>query len=288
MTRFPEHAVVNVHAATRLDGSCAVWVRVGPTDDVAELKAVYGPRLLGLQIGAECFRDVEWLGTLQGLRVRMRNVPLSAFRTRDVLEAIRNMQSTVVVLPDGQVLRQVNFLTSIGLRVHIDAGLADPQGEDLLRAVDFYIHNPLLTRPIEPFHGLLCHLAHGEGPDMWDIESERIGVDFYVDDDGRVGLSERWIARGLEYGELSNGWEGIEGSQVMQQLASFKAALFRQQSDCVFCVHMDICGGFLRADDPERSCIAWQQVFARLREETGRARELLDQAKDDAGTGPGA
>jgi len=276
MTAFPKQAIVNLPAGTLLEGDCLVSVRVTPHDDIPHLKRLYGKRLLNFEIGEGRHHDVGLCRSLEGTRLRIVTCGREPLQAGGVVEALKRTTPIFVIVPDENTLRNANTLTSLGFRVHIDAAAPVDSEDALLRALDFYLHNPLLSTPVEPFHTLLRTASASRGHDLWDIQSENVKINFYVSDNGEVALAKRWTSSGLNYGTLDNTWDEIVNGALMRRLLSFKADLFRQQNQCVFCRHLDLCGGFLRAVEPEWQCNIWQELFKTLRDEARKAKDLLD------------
>jgi radical SAM protein with 4Fe4S-binding SPASM domain len=195
----------------------------------------------------------------------------------ELVNALLDMEAVFVVRPDAKLIRNVNFLTSLNFRVHVETSALGELENSLLDAADFYVHNPILTTPVEPFHTLLHTICIGRGHNMWAIEAENVKTNFYVSHDGEVSLSKRWNADGLNYATLDDPWERIVNSELFQKLSDFRNELFRNKSPCVFCAYLDLCGGFLRAIDASWPCELWQQVFCVLRDEAKKGKELLQR-----------
>lgn len=279
MLSFPKGAKVNEPAGTFLDGQCSVSVRIHTEDDVPRLKEMYGRRLSNFEIDGESLRNLEFVRALAGMRVRILLADSGLFETGETVDALFCTEPVFAVKPDANLIRNLNFLTSLNFRVHIESGAAVQAEDSLLHAVDFYLHNPLLTTPVEPFHSLLHTVSRGRGYSMWDVEGENARTSFYVSDNGEVSLSKRWNIEGLNYGTLDDPWKKFVNSDLFRRLSAFRSELFRNKSSCVFCAHMDLCGGFLRAIDPDWPCELWQQVFLTLRGETQRAMQLQQETE---------
>jgi len=276
MTAFPNQAIVNVAAGTFPDADCLVSVRVKPHDDIPHLTRLYAKRLLNFEISEGAHHDPEFCRRLEGARIRILSCGHEPLPTAEIVDALKKTQCVFMIAPDERAVRNANSLTSLGFRAHIDAAAPVDSEQALLRALDFYLHNPLLSTPVEPFHTLLRTASASRGHDLWDIQSENVKINFYVSDNGEVALAKRWTSSGLNYGTLDNTWDEIVNGALMRRLLSFKADLFRQQNQCVFCRHLDLCGGFLRAVEPEWQCNIWQELFKTLRDEARKAKDLLD------------
>lgn len=275
--RFPGNVLVDTPAGRDPSGDCPVSVRVGPGDDVAELRKRYGARLYNFELGADTPLSPGLLRALKGSRVRIRWSAGTPLESDEVLQGLAGMMPVFEISPDERLLRHVNFFTSLNYVVHVDASAPIQNEEALLKTVDFYLHNPLLAVPVEPFHDLLRTASRGRGSDLWEIERENVCSNMFLVDSGEVTLSRRWYEKGLCYGSQDDSWEDIVGSELYATLSNFKVELFRRKNECVFCRHLDLCGGFFRAVDPRWPCGAWQRIFGILREEERRAKELQKQ-----------
>jgi len=277
MFSFPKYARVNIPSLKFLEGECFVSVRIDPEDDVRQLKAIYGRRLLNFEVDGASLRDLNFVRNLAGTRVRVLMVDRDLFESGEIVDALRQIHPVFILETGAKLRRNVNFLTSLNFQVHIYTNSANDVDDSLEFTADFYLHNPLLTIPIEPFHTLLCTLNHGQGYNLWDIESENVLSNFYVTESGAVSLSKRWNSNGLNYCSINSSWGQLIRSDLFRKLSSFKSELFRQMDCCIFCANFDLCGGFLRAVDSDRPCELWQRVFLTLRSEVKRAKNILQE-----------
>ena len=275
MPAFPDGTIVNLPASLGLDGSFGVIVRWEPGADADRLRKVYGPRLLGFEAESGRLGGPEALGALAGEPVLVRLGDRRHIEDGELLDAFRRLRLAFLVRPDEELFRTANFLTSLGYPVRIDLTAAVGSMEVLLRTLDFYLHNPVLSRPIEPFHSLLAAISSASMRTLWEIEAEDPRLNFYVGSGGRISLSRRWSEGGRHFGTLDDPWLDIIGSDLYLALGSWKARIFKERSPCAFCAHFDICAGFLRAVDAVWPCESWQRAFDILREEVGKARGLL-------------
>jgi radical SAM protein with 4Fe4S-binding SPASM domain len=273
--RIPSNIKANIPPAIIPADSNPVSVRISQNaQDIDTYRKTYAGRIFDFEIEDDIYHEPEIIKRLSGTRIRIKS-------TDTVFEIDRNLDSFRQILPiftvtaDDNLVRKINYLAGFGFQTHINMVIPAADGNQLEKALEFYLHNPLLKTPIEPFHSLLKTLAAGAGYSLWDTEYERAGSNIYIGDNGGVSLSERWLARDLTYGNLENSWEELSASDLFKKLKTFKAKLFQEKSDCIFCPHMDICGGFLRAVDTHWPCQAWIQVFDIMRREVKKARNLL-------------
>ena len=286
MSNFPKGTKVNIPAGKRIGGECFVSVRINPEDDARTLARLYGTRLLNFEINSETLFNAEFMHTLAGTRVRVLTTDMDLSEYSKILDGLDRLDPVFVAEPDADLLRRINFLTSLNFRIHIDATKPALPADCLERALDFYLHNPLLTIPIEPFHTLLYTINQGRGYSLWDIEAENVKSNFYVSRDWKISLSKRWNSKGLNYGGLDDSWDKLENSDLFKRLSSFRLELFQSKSPCIFCAHLNLCGGFLRAIDKSWPCEPWQQVFSILRKESQRSKRLQQKIEQILKHGP--
>lgn len=279
VTVFPKNAMVNTPAAQRLEGDCSVSVRISPNDDPASLQEFYGKRLFNFEIDAKSVSDLDLIKSLKGCRVRIMNASLGVFVSDDTIKPLRDTQPVFVVKLDDDTLRNINFLSSLNVMVHIDISSPDASENALMQVLDFYLHNPLLSVPIEPLHSMLRTINRKQGITLWATEHEHLKNNFYVCDSGEITLSKRWNDNKLNYGTIEDSFDDIENSKLYQKLLSFKADLFRNSNPCIFCDHFGPCVGFFKAIEPEKSCEAWKTVFKTLADESDKAKDLLQKYK---------
>jgi sulfatase maturation enzyme AslB (radical SAM superfamily) len=269
---------VSIPSKVFLGGECSVILRLDADlglEDIADLKQTYGARLTDFQLTADLLCQPRLLKALDQSRVIV--IPSARLPRLDSIlskDHWRNLQLSVLLFPDQHLLGNINIITSLGIPLRLDAAVAATAGKTLVRAVDFYLHNPLLTMPVEPFHALLRHLACGKGPSLWQTQGERVADCFYVGDDSTVTLSKRWFDQGLLYGSLDQSWEMIVNSNLFQKLSDYRRELFRTGQQCIYCQELPLCGGYLKAADPEQPCEQWQQAFRALRKAVHTATNL--------------
>lgn len=277
MIKFPEQTIVSVSSATLVAGQGAVSVRMDGTGvDINDLLTVYGRRLHDFELSSPLWKDTALLGVLEGSRIRLRVSDQDLDDLGAMADALRKTNPVFYVRADGNIVKMLNFITSFNFRVHIEASESAEAPDALDKALDFYLRNPLLQVPVEPFHTLLQHQAKDAGFTLWDTELENVSRNFYVNDKAQVTVSARWDAQDRHFCTLKDDWEAITSSALFKELESFKQGLFRKKAQCIFCAHLNLCGGYLRAVVPDWPCENWIAVFSKLAEEAQKAKELLN------------
>ncbi|MCK5506466.1 MAG: hypothetical protein KAJ10_14990 [Thermodesulfovibrionia bacterium] len=283
MIKFPRQVLVNTPSEIILEGNNPVALRINGNSDFFHMKKIYGKRLFNIEIDADVSNNTALLQSLKGYRVRIHLANSDLSNIGDVINTLKQLHPVFVVNPDNNLTRNINFLTSCNFPVHLNTHIPTA-GQDLLEnALDFYLHNHLLSVPIEPFHTLLRTESMGKGFNLWDIEGEKVSTNFFISENGKIALSSRWSKCDLNYGVLDDSWEDISGSKLYNNLSSFQKILFKNQNNCIYCPYLKPCGGFLRAIDPDWPCEDWKKVFAVLHDEVKKTKELLkkrDESKD--------
>ena len=285
---FPKEALVNTPCETMLDGECPVSVRINTPDSVPRIRDFYGKRLFNLEIEGELINDINLIRAIESNRVRVKLGDIDILEVEGrLIEALQKVRAQPVfeINPDKNLLKNINFLTSLNILVHINMSYPVQDDKVLLQTVDFYLHNPMLRIPIEPLHSLLVTMSRGRGRRLWNTELESVKTNFFVSDQGEVSLSKRWIENGMKYGTLDDSVNDFMKSELYNKLAMLRENMFRSKSPCAFCRHLDVCKGFLRAIDPEWPCDIWKKVFSILQSTVREGEDLLrkiDQQRQQA------
>jgi hypothetical protein len=271
MTEFPSELKVNVPSSIFLTGGCGVVVRLQNRDDIAELRSAYGQRLHHVVIHEKEFGDVAWLRELSGLRVEIVLDDGSGLSS-DVVDVLATMQPLFRLDTPERRLRNINLLASLSYPVVLNVFEGSHGIEPLTRALSYYLHNPLLNTPIEPFHSIMSRFL-GHGPHtLWSIFGEVVGRNVCVGELGEISVAPRWISAGVCFGTLDDTWKKLSDSELYQRLVRICDGVSESAPPCVSCPHRDACGGFLRAVNAEWPCDAWQKVFAEIRKQ---ARQVV-------------
>jgi hypothetical protein len=274
MTILPPHVKANVPATPLLPGTCPVAVRVSPADDVERLRKHYGERVTHWEIGEASLLDHDFMEGLAGQRARIAIGTCDALQSSAALRSLAVLDPVFRLSPTPHLVRALNVLTSVRLRAHIDASVRPEPTEVIEKAVDFYLHNPLLNIPIEPFHAILFSMTRRRVWTLWDLEGEDARTNIYIGDGGEISLGKRWVDKALTYGTIDDSWDQLRASTLYSSLVAFRTDVFRRRSQCIFCAHFELCAGFLRAAEDDWPCEPWQRAFTMLGEAIQKAAQL--------------
>ena len=203
---IPGQIRLNIPGRLLLESSNSVAVRIGSADcDIAKLKEHYAHRLFNFEIEGDLIQDQALMKRLEKSRVKI-GPNTGIFEVGKSLQFYKSFLPVFFIKPDSQLIKSINYLTAFGFQVHIDMANPPENSSILEKAVEFYLHNPLLKTPIEPFHSLVKTLSGRAKISLWDTEYEKLGSNAYIDDSENISLSRRWLDKGKSYGKIDNTW----------------------------------------------------------------------------------
>lgn len=128
------------------------------------------------------------------------------------------------------------------LALHLPARIipAQPSAEavgELETLLDRYLHDPLATAPIEPFHGALTRIIHGASDTLWH----------------RVEATPPPPAHEAESGD--------------QSLEAHLARLVEANAECASCPLQMWCVGYFKSPDAAYDCAHVRRLFSQLERE---------------------
>ena len=155
-----------------------------------------------------------------------------------------------VVMPVRQGFsRAVKLAISLDMAVKLDVGQPSPrQIDELLSALDFYLHTPSCRQPIDFFHGVLGTLYRRTSATLWDIQDEDPARVRCVEDDGTQTLSR---------GDVPGPPEGV----LPMFLGELRRALLTEGTECGTCPFWGICAGYFKWPRRDYDCRGVKQLF---------------------------
>ena len=179
---------------------------------------------------------------------------------------------SIPVLPD--LFNAMKVATSLRFTIKLEVGQPEPAAIEAMQSVlDFYLHHPSVSQPIEFFHTSLMALYNRNPVTLWDVQEEDPAYVRYVTDDGRETLARRPL-----------------GVRVSSDLGCF-VAVFQQEllaarDECYACEFWAYCGGYFKWPRQDYSCSGVKTLFRVLRDTSAALRHDLN-ALTEAGKGTG-
>jgi len=211
------------------------------------------PQLQWLQVEGLLCDPEPWAEAAQG----SDEVPLDVIMTDPEAEfshlyrlvdvrAARDVRVTIPAAPG--VLKAVRLAASLGLLIRILPGQpADELLAFLREIVIFYLHDPMVEAPIEPFHSLLSTFRGHETETLWTILEEDPDIFAHLDSQGRAILPRS--AR----------------PAPPMFVRDHLARLIEERTECSDCPWQQTCAGFFKWPEPTYSCEGVKQLFAQIK-----------------------
>ena len=147
------------------------------------------------------------------------------------------------------------------------------QIEGLRSVLDFYLHHPSVSQPVEFFHTSLMSLYNRNPVTLWDVQEEDPAYIRYVTDDGRETMARPPI-----------------GARVTGDLgcfvADFQQELLAARGECCECEFFAYCGGYFKGPRKDYSCSGVKTLLRTLQDAGAALRHDL-HAFPEAGEGTG-
>src|SRR5262249_47994485 len=99
---------------------------------------------------------------------------------------------SIPVLPE--ISKGVKVASALRFTIKLEVGQPEPCAIEGLRSVlDFYLHHPSVSQPVEFFHTSLMSLYNWNPVTLWDVQEEDPAYVRYVMDDGQKTIARRPI-----------------------------------------------------------------------------------------------
>jgi hypothetical protein len=136
--------------------------------------------------------------------------------------------------------RAVKLALSLGFSVRLHGHQPSPEAvAEARQALAEYLHNPTVSRPVEPFHTLLIAFLQETPVALWSL-SERDPAEVRV-------LDERG--------------DPLPG-QGPESVAAFRDALLAAGGECGGCPYLSRCDGYFKWPRSDYSCTGVKRLFA--------------------------
>jgi hypothetical protein len=179
---------------------------------------------------------------------------------------------SIPVLPE--FFKAVKVASALRFTVKLEVEQPEPQAIEGLRSVlDFYLHHPSVSQPVEFFHASLMSLYNQNPVTLWDVQEEDPAYVRYVTDDGRETIARPPIGVRVT-GELG------------RFVADFHQELLAERGECCECEFFAYCGGYFKWPRKDYNCSGAKTLFRTLRDASAALRYDLN-ACTEAGKGTG-
>lgn len=237
-------------------------------DELRQWLAGSRPHLRWLQVegllgSAEAWAIAAQTGCQVPVDVIMNNPDADFSRLYQLVEvrAAHDVRVTISAMPG--LPKAVRLAAALGLPIRILPGQPAPESvRDLEEAADFYLHDPMVIAPIEPFHSLLSKLRSKDAQSLWLI---------------------------LEYDpEMFRRFDASGHALLPFPVQKHLARLIAGGAECASCPWREICAGYFKWPDPAYPCLGVKRLFTRIQaaaDEIGRDLAALSAPNHPAPTG---
>ncbi len=122
---------------------------------------------------------------------------------------------------------------------------------ELFETLDFYLHRPSVSEPIEYFHSLFLSIYRQEPVNLWIIQEEDPDFFRFVSDNGVETVAPRLAGANLEK---------IKGDLLIAGIAANQASIH----ECYACQFRESCGGYFKWPDSNYDCTGVKTIFGAL------------------------
>jgi hypothetical protein len=162
--------------------------------------------------------------------------------------AVRDVRVSMPAAPG--FLRAIKLAASLQFPVRVLPG--QPTAEilaELIEALEFYLHGPMVEMPVEFFHSLLATVCDADTRSLWMILEEDPAAFLHCDREGHPELPR------------SGGFRSVEFSPEAFVEHHLKS-LVEQGAECATCPWQQACRGYFKWPDPAYSCGGVKQLFS--------------------------
>ena len=162
------------------------------------------------------------------------------------------------------LFKAVKVASALRFPVKLEVGQPEPDTIEALQSVlDFYLHHPSVSQPIEFFHTSLLSFYNQAPVPLWDVQEDDPAYVRYVTDDGRETIARHPV-----------------GIQVTGDLGFFVAALqqalLAERGECCACEFLAHCGGYFKWPRKDYGCTGVKALFRTLRDAGAALRHDLN------------
>jgi hypothetical protein len=169
--------------------------------------------------------------------------------------------------------KAVRVATSLQFLVKLELGQPDKDTVDeLLQALDLYLHLSSVSQPVEPFNGLLKTTLNETGATLWDIQEEDPSLVRFVLLDGRETIARPpFLPASTE--------------SLMAFTSKLQTMLLSAGAECATCPYLKTCGCYFKWTRPDFPCVDVKRLFGEVEsaaQELKRDLETFDRSQVEA------
>jgi hypothetical protein len=274
MTNFVYNIPVNL--VTTYRGRAVIVRSQNPADLVKalpdnDLDNLVGVQLLSMTADVEVMADWGYAIPVELVMSDPATEFPLLYRHAKLLDKHPVRVSIPVVPGFGKAVKVAN---SLQFTVKLEMGQPETAVVDeILSALDFYLHNTSVSQPVEFFHSSLVSFYDHDPVTLWGVQEEDPSYIRYVTEDGKETLARR-LVNDTPTGDLDffafDHWQ----------------SLLAEGSECCNCEFFENCGGYFKWPRGDYKCDGIKAVFSTLRDAAGELRQDLNElvgARAEAG-----
>jgi hypothetical protein len=171
------------------------------------------------------------------------------YRMVDVC-AVRDVRVSMPAVPG--FLKAVKLAASLRLPVRILPGQPTPEVvAELVEALEFYLHEPMVEVPVEFFHSLLAAECGADAGSLWMILEEDPAVFLQYDNEGKP--------------QLPRSSELPTKVSLSVFVENHFNSLVEKGAECATCPWRQVCRGYFKWPDPAYSCVGVKRLFSLIK-----------------------
>jgi hypothetical protein len=228
----------------------------------------FGEKVRQVHVRGRIEEALEIGSYLKSIRGEKGKKPVLKYFSREKEEIIRHSDTLKkqgwVVCPEFSIRKRedVTFITSMGVIADLLYRVDAMEETVLLDILNYYLHEPKVDIPVEPFHSILNAKLRRKTLNLWNLHLLLPGLFNHVrvDKTGKGALAEPGSVGGAKY---------------------YLDTLPQQQPQCMSCLHFHLCFGWGKYG--EDSCEKWKKVLEILQRTSKELEQVVVSKKKNSG-----
>ncbi|MBC2712566.1 MAG: hypothetical protein HGJ94_16740 [Desulfosarcina sp.] len=166
---------------------------------------------------------------------------------------------------EGSLPRTIQFMASLNLPIEVNPSVFIAQDKKtLIDLAERLLFSPFVKTPIQPFFDLLRSAMDHQITlplTLWDTCHENVGQNYFITNDGKITLSNRWSDKNRFFGDISDTIHDVRSSRFFNELKSTRNTASTENSKCYKCRLYPFCSGYLRALDSNHDCAPFISLY---------------------------